>query len=204
MIADAAEPRPRRASESVFTGRVWSVRTDVVDFDGEPVVRDVIEHPGAVGVLVLDDRDRVLVIRQYRHAVGRMLWEAPAGLLDVPGETALDCARRELVEEAGLEADRWHVLVDFWNSPGGSTEAFRCFLARDVTPVDGGRPPGTAEERELPAEWVDLDDVVSGVLSGRLGNPTLVMGSLAAAAARSMGWATLREPDSEWAARPGR
>lgn len=204
MISDSAAPREIRGSVRAFTGRVWSVRTDVISFDGEVAVRDVIEHPGAVGVLVLDERDRVLLIQQYRHAVGRLLWEAPAGLLDVAGESALECARRELVEEAGLTADEWHVLIDFWNSPGGSTEAFRCFLARRVSPVVGGRPPGSAEERELPQRWLPLDEVVAGVLAGRFGNPTLVMGSLAAAAARAGGWKELRPPDAEWAARPGR
>jgi 8-oxo-dGTP pyrophosphatase MutT (NUDIX family) len=151
---DHAEQRPVVASETRFVGRVWSIRTDTVRLDDfTEVVRDVLVHPGAVGIVALDDSDRMLLIRQYRHAAGSMLWEAPAGLLDVDGEPALACAKRELLEETGYLADTWHVLVDYWNSPGGSSEAFRCYLARNLRPAPGGRPPGAAEERDLPISW---------------------------------------------------
>lgn len=180
-----------------FRGHVWSVASDEVRLPGGTIaVRDVVVHPGAVGVAAIDDDDRILLIRQFRHPVGGYLLELPAGLRDVPGEPPLETARRELAEEAGIAATQWHVLVDFFNSPGGSTEAFRCYLARGLTRLPGGRPhTGEAEEADLPQAWVPLDDAVEAVLAGDLHNPTTVAGVLAAAAARDRGWRTLRPAD---------
>ena len=181
-----------------FRGYVWSVASDEVRLPGGHVaVRDVVVHPGAVGVAAIDEDDRILLIRQFRHPVGGYLLELPAGLRDVPGEPPLETARRELAEEAGLTATDWHVLVDFFNSPGGSTEAFRCYLARGLTRLPGGRPhTGEAEEADLPQAWVPLDVAVEAVLAGDLHNPTTVTGVLAAAAARDRDWRTLRPSDS--------
>ena len=181
-----------------FRGYVWSVASDEVRLPGDSIaVRDVVVHPGAVGVAAIDEDDRILLIRQFRHPVGGYLLELPAGLRDVPGEPPLETARRELAEEAGLTATDWHVLVDFFNSPGGSTEAFRCYLARGLTRLPGGRPhTGEAEEADLPQAWVPLDDAVEAVLAGDLHNPTTVTGVLAAAAARDRDWRTLRPADS--------
>lgn len=177
-----------------FRGRVWSVASDEVRLpSGHVVIRDVVVHPGAVGVLAMDESERVLLIRQYRHPVGGYLMELPAGLRDVDGEPPLETARRELAEEAGIAASEWSVLVDFFNSPGGSTEAFRCFLARGLSRLPGGRPhTGEAEEADLPQAWVPLDEAVDAVLRGDVHNPTTVAGVLAAAAARDRGWRTLR------------
>ncbi len=193
-LRDEAHPADLLARAEHFRGHVWSVASDEVRLPGGSVVtRDVVVHPGAVGVAAIDDRDRILLIRQFRHPVGGYLFELPAGLRDVPGEPPLETARRELAEEAGIVATQWHVLVDFFNSPGGSTEAFRCFLARDLDLLPGGRPhTGEAEEADLPQAWVDLDVVVQAVLDGHLHNPTTVAGVLAAAAARDRGWASLR------------
>jgi 8-oxo-dGDP phosphatase len=162
-------------------------------------VRDIVVHPGAVGVLALDDSDRVLLIRQYRHPVGGFLFEPPAGLLDHAGEEPLLAAQRELLEEGGYLASDWSVLVDFANTPGGSSEAFRCFLARGITAADGDRPQtGEAEEIDLPQVWVPLDEAKELVLAGHLQNPTTVVGVLAACVARDSGWTSLREPDCPW------
>lgn len=199
-LRDTPVHRTVSSVETRFEGLIWSVRTEHVQLGpDETVVRDVIDHPGAVGILAMDDQDRVLLVRQYRHAVRSMLWEAPAGLLDLEGEHPLEAAKRELHEEAGLRASRWDVLVDFFNSPGASSEAFRCYLARDVTAVeDVERHVGTGEERDMPSAWVPLDDAVALVLAGRLHNPTAVAGILAAAAARARGWADLRPADAPW------
>jgi 8-oxo-dGTP pyrophosphatase MutT (NUDIX family) len=194
-------------SEIVLHGLVWDVRRDTVELaDGQTVTRDVVVHTGAVGIVALDDDDRVLMVRQYRHPVRSYLWEPPAGLLDVAGETALDCARRELAEEAFRTADRWHVLVDFYNSPGGSEESFRAFLARGLRPVPHAeRHAGTGEERDMPIAWVPLDEARDLVLAGRLHNPTAVCGILAAHDSRDRGWSTLRPGDTPWPERsPGR
>jgi ADP-ribose pyrophosphatase len=197
-IRDVDSPLPVVDSVIRFRGHVWDVRTDTVTFPGGSVVaRDVINHPGAVGIAALDDDDRILLIRQYRHPVGGFLFELPAGLRDVAGEPPVLTAQRELAEEAGFQASEWSVLVDFYNSPGGSTEAFRCFLARGISAIPGGRSPsGEAEEAHLPRVWVELDEAVHLVLEGRLHNPTAVTGILAAAAARDRGWTTLRSAET--------
>ena len=195
------------SSEKVFDGKVWDVRRDEVSLaDGQSVVREVLVHTGAVGVVALDEQDRLLLVRQYRHPVRHYLWEPPAGLLDVAGEDPLDAARRELAEEAHLRATDWHVLVDYFNSPGGSTEAFRCYLARDLEEVpEQDRHEGDGEERDMPVAWVPLDEARDLVLGGHLHNPTAVTGILAAWAARDSGWRTLRPADSPWPERlPGR
>lgn len=188
-----------------FTGRVISVRTDDVRMpDGAVTPREVVVHPGAVGVLALDDQDRVLLVQQYRHPPGRLLWEPPAGILDVPGEPPLDTAQRELYEEAGYRATDWLLLTDTFTSPGMSDEALRIYLARGLAPVtDDERFAGEHEEADMPLAWVGLDDAVALVLAGRLHNPTAVIGILAVARARDRGYAELRPADAPWPERPG-
>ena len=200
MIADQPAALQVRSSRTVHHGMVWDVRRDEVDLgDGQTVTREVVDHTGAVGVVVLDAEDRVLLLRQYRHPVRSYLWEPPAGLLDVAGEDPQVAAARELAEEADLVADEWHVLVDFYNSPGGSTEAFRCFLARGLHEVpESERHQREHEERDMARAWVGLSEARDLVLAGRLHNPTTVCGVLAAAAARDAGWATLRPADAPW------
>ena len=189
-------------SYEIHAGAVWDVRSDSVELgDGQTVRREFVVHTGAVSVLALDDHDRVLLIRQYRHPVGMMLWEPVAGLLDVAGESPRDGAARELVEEAGLIADEWHTLVDFETSPGGSSETIRIYLARQLSAAPGGRPLGSGEERDLPLVWMPLDLVVDKVLAGEFTCPTTVTGALAAGAHRNQGWRSLRPEDAPWPAR---
>lgn len=201
-IADTANPARILSSRPDFEGHVWSVRSDMVEIHGSTVERDVLVHPGAVVVIAIDEHERVLLIRQYRHPVAMMMFEPPAGLLDVAGEPAHATAARELAEESGYEARTWQVLVDFFNSPGGSSEAIRVFLARDLSELPGGRPrTGEAEEAFLPRVWVPLDEAVGMVLGGALGSPSAVVGILAAKAARDRGWDALRPGDSPWPVR---
>jgi ADP-ribose pyrophosphatase len=198
-LADRRDPLPVARRELAFRGRVWDVVTEsVVLPDGERVERDVVEHPSAVAVLVLDDADRVLLVNQYRHPVGARLWELPAGLLDVAGEDPLAAARRELWEETHHVGGSVHVLVDFLTSPGFCDEALRIYLVRGAGPAQGERHVAEGEERHLVTRWWPLDEVVAGVLAGRLHNTTLVVGTLAAAAARERGWAGLRPADAAW------
>lgn len=203
-LQDLFEGRPVLASEIVHAGLIWDVVRDTVDLgQGGVVRREYLRHTGAVAVMALDDDGRILVIRQYRHPVGMELWELPAGLLDVSGEDPLDAARRELGEEADLRAARWDVLIDWFNSPGGTSEALRLYLARDVSPVpEAERHVREAEEHGMPVRWVTLDDARNDVLAGRLHNPSLVVGVLAACAARDTGWATLRPADAPWPEHP--
>jgi ADP-ribose pyrophosphatase len=187
---------------TVFNGRVWDVRQDEVRLgqppETEDVVREYIEHPGAVAVIALDDHDRVLLVRQYRHPVGSYLWEAPAGLLDLDGEPPWETAKRELLEETHHVAGTWHVLYDVYNSPGSSSEALRCYLARDVRPATGDRYVGDGEERDMPHIWAPLDDLVDRCLRGDLHNPHTIGGVLAAYVVRSRDWEGLRPPDAPW------
>src|SRR3954465_6995931 len=166
-IKDTAEEWEVRATETPFRGNKASVRADDgVMPDGSVVRRDYQVHPGSVAVLALDDEDRVLLIRQYRHPVRQKLWEIPAGLLDVPGENPLHAAQRELYEEAHVKAEDWRVLTDVYTSPGGCDEAIRIFLARGVSEAEGERFEVSDEEADMEVARVPLDDLVRGALAG--------------------------------------
>lgn len=188
------------ASRLIHHGRIWDVAGDDVRLDGgEVVLREYLRHPGAVAVIALDEDERVLLLRQYRHPVRSLLWEPPAGLLDAEGEDLQQAAARELAEEADLMAGSWAVLADYYTSPGGSDEAIRIFLARDLSHVpEHERHERQEEERDMLAAWVALDDAVDAVLGGAIHNPSAVVGILAAARSRSQGWATLRPVASPW------
>jgi 8-oxo-dGTP pyrophosphatase MutT (NUDIX family) len=202
-LADVRESWPVGASETVHsTGRVISVRRDRVEPPGaEPFTRDVVVHPGAVGVVALDNEERMLLVRQYRHPVGYRLLEPPAGLLDVAGEDYRAAAERELWEEAGMKASDWRLLVDAFTSPGMTTEAIRIFLARGLT-VASEAFERVHEEADMDVVRAPLADVVKAVLAGDLHNPILVMGALAAwTALHGDGFDTLRPADAPWPAR---
>ena len=193
------------ASTHQFRGRVISLRTDELRMsDGAVATREIVEHPGAVGVVALDEDDRVVLVNQYRHPVGRYLDELPAGLLDIPGEPALIAAQRELKEETGLAAAEWHVLVDLFTSPGMTNEAIRVFLARDLADAPGEQFVPEHEEITLTVSRVPLDEAVARALSGELTNAAAVAGVCAAAAARTDGWRALRPADAPWSGQPGR
>jgi ADP-ribose pyrophosphatase len=181
-----------------YAGPIFTVYTDKVTMSGGGTAeRDVTENKGAVGVVAIDDVDRVLVIRQYRHPIGRKLWELPAGLRDVGGEDLVGTAARELAEEADLRAGRFDLLADLHTSPGFSDETFRLFLARDLTPVpDAERYARTDEEADIEIAWFDLDEAVAMVFRGEITNAATVAGLLAAARARDEGWAVLRPADT--------
>lgn len=188
-------------SRDVFSGRVIALRSDTVTMPGgTESQRDVVVHPGAVGVVALDDDERVLVLRQYRHPLRRHLIELPAGLLDEAGEPALDAAQRELVEEAGLAASRWDVLVDAVTSPGMSDEAIRVYLARDLRSVE--QPETEHEEAEMTTKWMALSEAVDRVLGGEIENAMAVSGLLAASEARRRDFSGLRPADAAWPAKP--
>ncbi len=178
------------SSERVFEGRVWDVRRDEFEYNGDVVVRDYVDHTGAVAVLALDDAGRVLLIKQYRHPLGRRDWEIPAGLLDFDGESPLAAARRELAEEVDLVADRWDTLLDIDTSPGGSTEFVRIYLARGVSESETVFAR-TEEERDIELRWVDLDEAIDAFLGRRISNGILGVALLAAARGRDSGWASL-------------
>ncbi|WNI14918.1 NUDIX hydrolase [Actinacidiphila sp. ITFR-21] len=204
MLQDTPQEWQVTATSTPFTGKKTGVRTDeVVMPGGATASRDYQVHPGSVAVLALDGDGRVLVIKQYRHPVRHRLWEIPAGLLDVPGENPLHAAQRELYEEAHVKAGDWRVLVDVYSSPGGSDEAVRIFLARDVTDADGERFEAFDEEADMEHTRVPLAELVRGVLAGDLHNNALVSGVLALSAALAGdGLDALRPAEAPWPARP--
>ncbi len=184
-------------SETVFEGRVIALRRDTVAMPGGgDSVREVVTHPGAVAVVALDDRDRVVLLRQYRHPVGGHLWELPAGLRDEDGEPPLRTAQRELAEEALLAAGRWSLLATVYNSPGFSDEQVLIYLAEELSEV--ARPDGFVvehEEADMTLEHVPLAEAVQRVFDGDISNSSAVIGVLAAAQVRS-GSPRLRPADA--------
>ena len=168
------------ASELVYEGRVWDVRSDTFVYGDDEIVREYVDHPGAAAVVAIDDRERVLLIQQYRHPIGHRDWEIPAGLLDIAGEPPIDAARRELAEEADLDAERIEPLLSVFTTPGGNDEVVHIFLARGLRPASATFAR-EAEEADIRVEWVPLDDAVEAVMSGRMRNGILVAGILAAA-----------------------
>jgi 8-oxo-dGDP phosphatase len=198
-LADEPANWPVVSSAELVRGRLVTLLTDKVRMpDDELAERDVVIHPGAVAVLALDDAGQVLLIRQYRHPVRRLLWEIPAGLRDVSGEPAWATAQRELLEEAGYRARDWRVLADYYTSPGFSTERLRVFLARDLEFVPEAERDFVpeAEEAELVSAWLPLDEAVRKVFAGDLHNGVAALGVLAAYAARSEGFDGLRPADA--------
>ncbi len=197
-IKDVPEQWPVLASDTLARGRLVTVRTDKVRMpDNHQAEREVVLHPGAVAVLALDDADQVLMIRQYRHPVGRLLWEIPAGLRDVAGEPRRVTAQRALLAEAGYRARDWRVLADYYSSPGFTTERLRIFLARDlelVPPAERDFVPEDEETQLVPA-WLPLGEAVRKVLAGDLHNGAAAVGILAGYAARSQGYDRLRPAD---------
>ena len=194
-LVDRLEHWPVTGSQELVQGKLLRVRRDTVRMpDGAVAARELVEHPGAVAILALDEAERVLLIRQYRHPVGAELWEIPAGLRDVTGEPVRHTAERELLEETGYRASDWRVLADYFSSPGYSTERLRIFLARGLTEVPAAERHYVpqAEEAYLRLAWVPLEETVRRFLAGDMHNGVAGVGILSAYAARQDGYASLR------------
>jgi ADP-ribose pyrophosphatase len=186
-LGDVPESWPVQDSTDLFRDEwVIALRADRIrrpDHPGEePFRRLVLEHPGAAVVLAMDDEQRVFCLRQYRHAARTRFVELPAGLCDVEGEDPLELARRELREEAGLEAEKWTDLASTYSSPGISSELMHFYLARDLTPVGRGDFVPEHEEAEMESLWVDFADLHAAVLDGRLRDAPVVQAVLLVAA----------------------
>jgi ADP-ribose pyrophosphatase len=181
-----------------YQGPIFTVVTDEVRMPGGGYAhRDYVVNLGAVGVVALDEQDRVVLIRQYRPAVGQHLWELPAGLLDADGELPADTAARELAEEADLIAAQWRLVADAYTSPGFSTEVIRIFLARQLTEVpEADRHERSHEEADLTVRRVPLDEAVAMIFRGEITNAIAVIGLLGAARLREQGWPEVRPLDA--------
>ena len=182
-LSDLPDRAPVTRSELAFHGKVWDIRRDTFELEpGHPIVREYMDHTGAVAVLAMDDDGRVLLINQYRHPIGEHEWELPAGLLDVAGEPPLAAAQRELAEEVDLAAATWTELITFHTSPGGSNEVLHVYRAEGLTATPAFAR--TEEEAQIVVRWAPLQEVVDAVLAGRLRNSILIVGVLAAHAQR--------------------
>ncbi|HEV7956429.1 MAG TPA: NUDIX hydrolase [Marisediminicola sp.] len=196
-LADEPTPETIISSDRVFDGAVWDLRRDTFVYGDSQITREYVDHPGAVAILAMDDAGQVLLIKQYRHPIAARDWELPAGLLDVDGESPLLAAKRELAEEADLEATDWSLLGEFFSSPGGSNETIRIFLARGLS-ATAEAFDRFDEEAELEIRWVMLDDIVDAVLARAVTNSILGFAALAASVSRSRGWSTLADPNAAW------
>jgi 8-oxo-dGTP pyrophosphatase MutT (NUDIX family) len=192
QLADVPEEWPVAGSDYAYEGEwVVKLRDDRVRRPGhpedEPFSRLVLEHPGAAVILAVDDRDRAFCLWQYRHAVAHTLVQLPAGLCDVTGEPPLEVARRELVEEAGLEAVEWTHLTSTYSSPGISAEVAHYYLARGLTAVGHGDFEPKHEEAEMEVGWVPLEELHDAVLAGRVRDAHLAIALLTARARGLLG-----------------
>lgn len=184
------------SSETLHAGKIFALRRDHVRMpSGKVAAREIIENFGAVAIVAMDDDGRIPMVYQYRHPLGRRLWELPAGLLDIHGEAPHLTAARELREEVGLEAATWHLLVDLDTAPGFSDESVRVFLATGLTDV--GRPEAHDEEADMKVEWYPLTAAVQRVFAGEIVN-SLAVGGILAAYAITQGVAELRPVDAPW------
>jgi 8-oxo-dGTP pyrophosphatase MutT (NUDIX family) len=200
-VADQPESWPVRSSSDLFRdGWVMALRSDVVSRPGygdEEFRRLVLEHPGAVMVLAVDEEERVLVLHQYRHAARRRFVELPAGLRDGNGEDPLTTARRELLEEAELSAETWRHLLTTYPSPGISSERMDIYLAQGLSPADRGDFELAHEEADMSAAWVPLEELVDAVLDSRVTDGPLGLAVLAYTLHRQRGGSVGRKPSRD-------
>ncbi len=186
-------------SELLVDSPILVMRRDIVTMpEGGTAAREVVEHFGAAAVVAFDG-ESIALIKQYRRPVDQRLWELPAGILDFANEDPLDCAKRELQEEAGLAAENWSVLVDIVNSPGFSDEAVRIYLAQNLSVVE--KPEPEHEEIDLENFFVPIDEAVAMVLDGQVHNSIAIAGIMTAHAVVKLGHSD-RPVDTPFTLRP--
>jgi ADP-ribose pyrophosphatase len=172
-VSDRPESWPVHEVDHIWRGAApFSVRRDTISAPARPEERFgrlVLEHPGAVVVLAVDEQERALVLHQYRHPALLRFVELPAGLLDVEGEDPVEAAKRELQEEGLVVAERWTHLFTTYSSPGLSSEKIAYYLAEGLSAaVDRGGFEPAHEELDMTLEWVPVDDLLAGVREGRV------------------------------------
>lgn len=201
MITDRVIDYQVTNRQEIFEGYVMNLRRDTFDFEDQSLTREYIVHPGAVGIIAMDHEGKILLVEQYRHAQGKIMWEPPAGLLDAVNEDPLECAKRELLEETGYVASKWEVLIDFANTPGGSSEQIRLYFAQGLKLHLEGRPVGGGEELNMPVHWVPVSEVLASIGQGLVTNAALTVGTLALVTALAEPEIMLRPATSPWPAR---
>jgi len=170
-------------SRTIHRGKYMEFRVLTIErADGSRGTREIVWHPGAVAILAIDEQDRVLMVRQWRVAVGGALLEIPAGTLDVDAATGEiedpdGAAARELEEETGYRARTWQKLGSFWTAPGFATELMHLYLATDLTPADGERL-GPDEDERLELERVPWREAVAAAERGEIADGKSLVGLL--------------------------
>lgn len=184
-VRDEPDQWPVVEREEIFDNGYIRLTVDhITDPTGQVLKRSVVRPHGAVGVLAIDDQDRVVVVRQFRQPVGKRLIELPAGMLDVEGEDPLDAARRELAEEVELEADHWDVLLRLHSSPGYSAEAWTVYVATGLRSVETDFERH-GEEADMEVLWVPFAEALAAALAGDISDAMTVAALLAWAARRA-------------------
>lgn len=184
-LADMPESWPVASTSPVYSKPFLSIRTDEIVDDSGSYDRVIVEPKGAVGVVALDDDDRILLIQQYRHPVGARLLELPAGTRDVDGEPPLRAAQRELAEEGDVFAEHWEELFSVVVTPGYSTETGTLFRATGLSPVPAAdRTEREAEEAAITQWWMPIDDALQAIYDGRITQALAIIGVMAELARR--------------------
>ena len=161
-------------TRNIFRGRVVTLNVETVQLpNGHVADLEIIHHPGGAAAVALDAQGRVCLLRQYRHAAAGWIWELPAGKLE-PQEPPLETARRELIEEAGMEALDWLPLGPYVSSPGVFTESVHLFLARNLRSATISHEP--AESIEI--HWVDFVAACQRAASGEINDGKTALGLL--------------------------
>jgi ADP-ribose pyrophosphatase len=158
------EPEIGLSKELVYDGKLFKVYKEMVRLpDGSERPREIVAHPGAVALVVVDDSGRLVLVRQYRRAVGRALLEIPAGTREA-GEDPIECARREVREETGYEAANIRRLGGFYSAPGFCTEFLDCYLMTGLTdnPSDG------EEDENIEVELLTPTEAIQAIKSGEI------------------------------------
>jgi 8-oxo-dGTP pyrophosphatase MutT (NUDIX family) len=157
---------------NVYRGKVLVLNIERVELpNGSVAELEIAHHPGGAAVVAVDADDRVCLLRQFRHAAGGWITELPAGKID-NREPPLECAQRELAEEAGVQARQWDTLGQFFSSPGVLTEVIHVFLARGLSPCDS-----VPEEHEvLETRWITLAEAAAEAADGRLQDAKTIIG----------------------------
>ncbi len=195
LTPDGPPPGPQR--RQVFQGRVIDVGVETVRLpNGQTADLEIVRHPGGAAAVALDGDDRVCLLRQFRHAGDGWLWELPAGKLE-PGEDPFTTARRELIEEAGVEAATWQPLGRMRSSPGVFTEIIYLYLGRDLTAL----PHAHEGDEVIEIHWLPFDQALAWCLDGTIEDAKTLIGLFRAAArlgrAPARTWTPRREGDAD-------
>lgn len=160
------------SSVEKYKNKLFSVTEDrAIDPDGFEIKRAIVQHRGSAVMLAVDERKRILLVQQYRLPARKKLWELPAGSID-EGETSLQTAKRELIEETGWRAKTWTKLVTFYPSPGYVAEKMTIYLATDLT--EGDATP--MEDERIETRWFPAREVERMILDGEIVDAKTIIG----------------------------